>query len=418
MVRRRGLLVGLAGCLGARQAAAAAARPDADAVLLTVRVEAAPGGPLVQEMVRLTVRAIFRSQPNQVTLEPPAFADARWLPLGEDTWGQVSLGGPQRVLLERRLAWFAQRSGALEIGPFVLRATLTAPDGGRAPVERRSAPVTLAVGPAPADAPAWWLPAASLRLLNSWSIAPAALPIGAVTRRTLVIEAAGVEAAQLPALPRLDAPGVIAFARPVVARTMLTPAGPVARATYVWDIKPVSDAPATLPEIRVPWFDTAARSMREAIVPAVRVSLFDAGAAAAAPGPIRGGRPGAGQLRPGLRGIAAGAAAFLLGSAALRAPRLPIRSAMARVALAWAVRQAVRRGDVGRLRALLASASGPESVRRARAALDRHLYAAPPGPMPPTRGLAWALLTSPAATRDAGNGDDASGGPARWRGPA
>ena len=388
MVTRRALLR-VAGAVCVPAAAARAAAPD-DTILLRVEAILPPGGPLVQEMVKLTVRAVFKSQPNQVTLEQPGFPDARWLALGDDTWGRISLGGPSRVLLERRLAWFAQRSGVLSVGAFTLRAEMPTPDGARPRLERRTAPFSIAVGPAAEDSGAWWLPARSLRIAETWTLPPQSLAPGQVTRRTLVVTASGIEAAQLPPLPPLDAPGVIAFAQPATIETTATPDGLVTRATYAWDLKPVSAAPATLPEIRLPWFDTGARQMTETVLPAARVSL--AGRAPTPPPPSLSPGPPASEPASSLPAIAAGASAFLLGSAALHAPRLPARALRDRLWLAWAARRAIRAGDAAGLRALLAGAMGSRAAREAVAALDRHLYADTPAPMPNLRRLPRALL--------------------------
>ncbi|GMA77230.1 hypothetical protein GCM10025880_36470 [Methylorubrum aminovorans] len=65
--------------------------------------------------------------------------------------------------------------------------------------------------------------------------------------------------------------GIITFAGPVKRETLITPSGPVARATYQWDIKKGVSEVIPLDAIKIPWFDTLTRTQREAEIPARQI---------------------------------------------------------------------------------------------------------------------------------------------------
>ena len=105
------------------------------------------------------------------------------------------------------------------------------------------------------------------------------------------IEALGLTADRLPPAPLMRAPGVIAFAYPAERVTEITPQGPVARALYQWDIKPVSQDAAELPPVEIAWFDTRARQMKLASVAAVKIKLLSQVAASRRVGQAQGFSP-------------------------------------------------------------------------------------------------------------------------------
>ena len=108
------------------------------------------------------------------------------------------------------------------------------------------------------------MPAKSLTLTDTWAPAPDEIQPGTLARRTIVVEAVGLTGDRLPPAPEMLAPGTIAFKGPAERETIITEDGPVARATYRWDLRPVSSSPAKMPAIVIPWFDTTERRMRQA----------------------------------------------------------------------------------------------------------------------------------------------------------
>lgn len=314
----------------------------ADDLSLTVEVER-PAGPIFpQEMLLLRIRGTYTLPIALEKLDNPELPGTRWLPVGGDMWSQTDINGRPARLFERTLAVFPQQPGRLEIPAF--HHLLTLAEEGRREVTVSSAPLALDIAAPPS--PDWWLPARGLILSESWSVPPEALAPGQSTRRTVTIEASGVTDDQLPPLPELRAPGLIAWPSPPERATQMGvsldrrsreqqrqalrrpgrlpvfsgPDGPRARIVYSWDIRPTTDEPVELPPLAIDWFDTQSRTMRRAGLPARTVAVDITGPAIAALEAELGiaARPADTRLRDLALALCAALAAFLLTTLALR----------------------------------------------------------------------------------------------------
>ncbi|MEH3145981.1 MAG: hypothetical protein PGN34_11675 [Methylobacterium frigidaeris] len=364
---------------------------------LTVTAETGGGAtPYPREMVLLRIQGTYRAQITLEELRQPGLAHFSWTQLGRDRWFRTSIQGREARGFERLVAVFPQHAGRFAIEPFTHRLTV-AEDGARRVVDVRSPPVTVAVadwtGPGGPEAKEpWWLPARSVTVTDLWSQEPETLKVGEAARRTVTVEAVGMTADGLPPRPIMRTRGVLTFAGPTERRTTITPAGPVAVATYQWDVRPGVAERITLEAIRIPWFDIEARTLREAEIPARIVG--------SRPAPIADEVP-ATEPSP-IRAALAGLAAFLAGLALWRAWA---RAPSPRAGLLRPLRRAARRGDAAGLRAGIADLArgDPALVARWRAdaragpalvALDRPLFAAGAGPVPDLRRLVRALAAA------------------------
>lgn len=270
-----------------------------------LRLEIVSNGrpPFVQEMVLVTVRGFYTIPIALTKLEVPPMEGFRVLTVGREHWSEAEEDGVQGRGMEQTLALFPQESGRLTIPPIVQRLTIVGSDGKRVEVAIATAATPLEVAPPPADAGAWWLPARRLILTETWSEPPETLAIGRPVRRVVTLEAEGVTDDQLPPPPVLKADRLIVFSEAPERRTVIavTPKGkkgealrqsmprpgrlatvegrdgPIGRIVYSWAVRPVSGAPAELPEIAIPWFDTEAGEMRTAVLPARTVAFRQAG---------------------------------------------------------------------------------------------------------------------------------------------
>ena len=270
--------------------------------------------------------------------------------------------------------------------------------GARRTSAGRATPGPLSVAPGtdgaggPDAKEPWWLPAHDVTISDSWSPDPETVKIGENTRRVVTIEAQGMVAEGLPPRPVMRTRGILTFAGPVTRETLITPAGPVARATYRWDVKPGVPEVIPLDAITIPWFDTRTRTMREAEIPARQIGggLPDRDDGPAAPG-----------MSSSLAVTVAGCAAFGLGLALIglgtRAPRLRPSGRDRR-----SLHRAARADDPEAFRAALAEATrnAPElagiwaaqpAIVSGLASLDRAVYAPGRGTPPNLRDLARAL---------------------------
>ncbi|SEH67529.1 Oxygen tolerance [Methylobacterium sp. 275MFSha3.1] len=377
------------------------ARAEIEPGDLTLTVTAELNGnsaPFPREMVLLKIHGVYKQPILLEEVVQPSLANFSWTQLGRDHWSRTKLpDGQSAIAFDRTVAVFPHHAGQFTIEPFVHKLTVN-DVGERRVVEVRSKPIPFPVAPwtEPTGGPdakePWWLPAKDVAITDSWSPDPETIKVGETTRRIVTLEAQGMVAEGLPPRPVMRTRGIITFAGPVTRETLLTPSGPVARATYQWDVKPGVPEIIPLDAIAIPWFDTNTRTMRETEIPARQIG---------------GGLPDRETERappaiPSPLVVAASAlAAFGLGLAligfGLGRPRLRLSGAARR-----SLRAAARAGDPAGFRAALDAAQrdAPDLARtwRARpdlaaafAALDRALFGAAGAPVPDLRALAQAL---------------------------
>ncbi len=266
------LLLGLAAS-PARAEPAQASGPAVDPSIgkVEVTLELPKGGdkPYVGEMILLRMRSFIRADIARDFIIQPPLLNFSWQQLGRDKPISAMVDGFQVAGFERDLAIFPGTSGRLIIEPFTRHVVIVNSDNQQVEADFSSKPVYVDVQNYQAINPpgAWWLPAKSLTLSDSWSQVPDEIKPGTLTRRTVTVEAAGLTADRLPPPPDMQAPGTIAFRGPVDRTTTLTEDGPIARGTYVWDLRTTTSAPAKLPPITVTWFDTEQRRIRTNAIP-------------------------------------------------------------------------------------------------------------------------------------------------------
>ncbi|AGA91622.1 hypothetical protein Thimo_2929 [Thioflavicoccus mobilis 8321] len=300
--------------LAAAKAKATAPSGDQD---VRLEVSAIPEAPYVQGRVDYQVRLLARVQLLQPRLSDPTAEGAQIERVGDDQQYSEMIDGERYTVVERHYAIFPQRSGSLEIEPPRLVAAVpverTPPAQGFGqdpfgPIEEifgsmpgmggmftstrqvraRGRSVTLDVQPQPADAEQPWLPAESLELSDEWQPQGGRVTVGEAVTRTITITAAGVTSAQLPDLD-LDAPaGVKLYPDPPQSQDERRGEVPVAVKQIKVALVATSPGEVTLPEIRVPWWDTTSDSPREAVIPARTLEVVAAaggGAGVASPAP-------------------------------------------------------------------------------------------------------------------------------------
>ncbi len=234
--------------------------------------------PYVGEMIILKMRTTIRGDVALDEIRQPPFTNFNWQQLGRDKPIRVMADGFNVPGYERDIAIFPQQAGRLIIDPFVRHVTMIVGANQRVQADFASKPVFVDVQryEGISKAADWWLPAKAVTIKETWSPRPDAIEPGKVGRRTVTLEAEGTTADRLPPPPVMHVPGVITFTGPATRETILTTDGPIARATYQWDVRPVSNSPAKLPAIRVAWFDIAERRMRDVAIGEQWVSYLGA----------------------------------------------------------------------------------------------------------------------------------------------
>ena len=237
-------------------------------LLLTLRV---------QQAVNLDARSITELQLDDAFVKPL-----------EQRSFQRKVNGRPWLVHEVRYAIFPEQSGTLEIPAQTFTAREAQPRrslfdlgaSGR-PVRRTTEALRIDVLPRPADFPGQtWLPATSVEIEESWSVPPESLKAGESATRTLRIVGEGLQGAQLPPVAIPDLGGLKFYPdQPAISDTE-TGAGLTGVRVDSAALVPTQAGSWELPEIRIPWWDTASESVRYAVVPGRRVSVTGAAASA------------------------------------------------------------------------------------------------------------------------------------------
>lgn len=239
---------------------------------ISVTIETTQTAPYQNEMVLLTVHGVYKRYITLEKLEQPDLAGFNWMQLGEDHWFDSTINGIKVKNMRRRMALFPDKSGRLEIGPFVHHLTLLDEENKWFAYDIQSEPVVLEVKPAP-DTADWWFPVRGLTISDDWSNAPDQLKEGEGVLRIVRLNSLGVAPEMVPPMPELTSPSAHIFPHPVKHLVELTPDGPETVTFWRWTIKPRNPPSAILEPIELTYFDTVAREMRSVKISAQKVSM-------------------------------------------------------------------------------------------------------------------------------------------------
>lgn len=378
-----------------------------DQARIEVTLEAPEQKPFDRQMVLATIRGIYFVNISLEELTIPRMPGLGWMMLTQADWREATIDGRRARVMERRIAFFPQRPGQLTILPVVHRLQLVDARGERVWHAIRSAPLPIAVAPAPAAPGEPWLPLAALEFSDRWDKDSGKLQDGESAERTVVLKALGATAEMLPTQPPMRQPWMITFSRPEQRKTELTPLGPLTTVVWQWTMRPTTGEPGVIPEVVIPWYDTREGKPRTIVLKA-------------APFGYQSFRDNnAEHWRPGFGGIPLVTGAALLGALfalVVLTPGQRIRSSGEIVRLVrrclpdphrLALRRAARRRDLGAFRraatSLMAEAGlTPDDRARLLEPVDRRLFgkdASDPAGLD-LRNLAEGILR--AATRTAG----------------
>lgn len=255
--------------------------PSLAAGLLTAAIAAAPEGAVLLEasfepaQVYVQAQALYRLRLYQaidvrdlkLSVAAPRLAD--WRPIGPERVYETLRDGRRYRVHERSYAIRPFTSGALVLSGARAEGRIPAsgtPDGRRA--LRLEAPAqTLQVLPAPAGfGDAAWLPAHALNISEVWTPEQKQLLVGQAQRRSIRIEATGVDAGQLPEL-QIAALGMAVHAEPARLENRLAGARNIGVREQSFTMVALRAGALVAPQIQVHWWDVDSNRAAVATLP-------------------------------------------------------------------------------------------------------------------------------------------------------
>lgn len=238
-----------------------------------LEVEATPETVYAQAEVIFTIRLFRGVSTGRSSLSAPTVSGGEVIieRLGDDREYQVVRDGRSFMALERRFAMFPQSPGKVTIEPVTLDAVVITSSGFRGMQVFSSEPLELEVLSAVAPPAQWsgaaWLPVRDLELTERWSADENTLTAGVPQTRTLIAEAEGAQASQLPELVVLPVDGLRQYPDQPELASEITQNGLEARRTERYAVIAQSAGTLTLASVELPWFDVNDGTWKVASLP-------------------------------------------------------------------------------------------------------------------------------------------------------
>ncbi len=240
----------------------------------------------VQSQIVYTVRLLYLQSIAGDFPPPPTIPETVVETIENEKRYEEMVDNRRYWVLEKRYAIFPQKSGPITIAPEIFRGTRTRGGlfGQRQTVTAVSKAISIDVKPTPAGFTGdTWIAAKSLTLLGRWTHSPIEFKVGEPINRVLSMQATGLAASLLPGFKELVLENVKTYADPPVTDERASPEGIKASSVTTIGMVPTRAGTVTLPEIRVPWWNTQADREEVAIIPAATYEVSPAVAAAVIP---------------------------------------------------------------------------------------------------------------------------------------
>ncbi len=263
---------------------AAAQQRDARFVFFETKVDRTTA--YVQSQVIYSVRLYYSDAISGDFPLAPDLPETVVEPLASEIRDEAMVNGQRFVYLEKRYAIFPQKSGSLTIPREIFRGVRGR--GGffsqRQQVTAASTPSTITVKPTPESFSGnTWVAARSSKPLARWSGNPPQFKVGQPSDRFVAMHGGGLAGSLLPLLEELSLDNVKTYADPPVTDKNVSEAGIVSSNVTTVGIVPTKAGEITLPEIRIPWWNTESDRKEVAVIPAATYQVMPADGAAADP---------------------------------------------------------------------------------------------------------------------------------------
>ncbi|WP_246166663.1 BatD family protein [Marinobacter salinexigens] len=238
----------------------------------------------VQEQLTLTVRLFFSGNLIRGDLSEPEHPNAIIEPLGKQTEYSRYRDGIRYRVVERRYALFPQQPGTLTLPAIKFEGQARDTEGKLIFLRDSEQLYDVPVKDIPASFTGdTWLPASDLTLSESGLPPTMKVDTGENLTRELSLEAKGLPSEALPPIPDEVPEGLRSYPDQPERSTIKTQEGLTSTLSQTSALVPVKPGKMTLPEIRIPWWDTDTDSQQYAVLNAKILEVGGAAPAAAKP---------------------------------------------------------------------------------------------------------------------------------------
>ena len=236
-----------------------------DAVLL--KTEISDAHPYVNQEVIYSVKLYTSRRLLDADYEPPQIKNALMIPLGNADRSQVNKNGIEYMVETIQYAIFPQKSGSLTITPPRFSALLFDMVPGK--VQREGKPLTLTVKSAVQGAAKTpWLPAKQLELTEHYDKSAKTIEQGGMLIRTVTLKSVGIPAQLLPPFTWDSQDAFSVYPEKPVESTVYQNGDIVGSVTIKLSYLFNQSGQVEIPELKLPWFNTATGQSQIVSLPA------------------------------------------------------------------------------------------------------------------------------------------------------
>jgi hypothetical protein len=235
----------------------------------------------VQQQLSYTVKLYFAAELRRGSLTEPKFDGANIQQLGKDEEATEIINGRRYRVITRTYTISPQRSGTFTIEAPIFDGEITAQGrrsmfsslGQSKPVSAVGKSLEVNVKAIPESYQGLWLPSELLTIHQDWQNDSKVFRVGEPLTRTITITAAGLAHEQLPDIELALPDTIKAYPDQPQLHTRLNQG--ILFSQQVQSFALVASVPGTytLPEIRIPWWNTKTNRMQEAILPAETIQV-------------------------------------------------------------------------------------------------------------------------------------------------
>ncbi|RUO43840.1 hypothetical protein CWE15_01185 [Aliidiomarina taiwanensis] len=257
-----------------------------------IQAELSNEQPYVREQLMYKVELYLQNNTalDSGTINAPEAANADIQMVTQNRERQEIINGQRYRVITQEYAITPQRSGELDIKGAVFNGISRTRSsrgllgfGRPEQVTLHTPSIQLEVKPKPDNFPGTWFISEQVTLEETWDTERAVFPVGEPVTRTITLTAANVAAESLPEIT-LQWPESL---RTYPERPQLTNAVKngmhVAQARYTVVIIPSQAGTVTLPEVKLPWFNSRTESIEYAVLPEREFSIVSPPAGLASP---------------------------------------------------------------------------------------------------------------------------------------
>lgn len=235
----------------------------------------------VQQQVTLTVKLHLGVNIERGSLSEPTLEDANISQLDKDIQKEEIINGRRYQIIERKFAITPQKSGDLTLQPpmFSGDVAIQSHRGGffrsfdSKPVNARSKAINLKVKPKPLDAENPWLPSELFIVNEEWQPEPEEFITGVPITRTITITAAGLAKEQLPNITMQVPEHIKVYPDQAKLHSGINGGKVVSQAVMNFAIVAEKSGNYTLPEIKIPWWNTVTDRQEYAVLPEKNITI-------------------------------------------------------------------------------------------------------------------------------------------------